>query len=67
LNYADRVDKLVLLSTDSGGIEADLASPVVWFELLDTSGTLNDQARRLLFLLFQPTLLNRSTANSATS
>ena len=29
LNYADRVDKLVLLSTDSGGIEADLASPDV--------------------------------------
>ena len=25
VNYADRVDKLVLLSTDPGGIEADLA------------------------------------------
>jgi pimeloyl-ACP methyl ester carboxylesterase len=51
---ADRVDKLVLLSTDSGGIEADLASPGVWSQLLDTSGTPNEQARRLLFLLFPP-------------
>ena len=48
----DRVDKLVLLSTDPGGIEADLASPDVWSELIDTSGTPNEQARRLLFLLF---------------
>jgi len=52
LNYADRVDKLVLLSTDPGGIEADLASPNVWSELIDTPGTPNEQARRLLFLLF---------------
>src|SRR5437899_2994962 len=35
--YAGRVDKLVLLSTDPGGIEADLASPDVWANLLDTS------------------------------
>ena len=52
LNYADRVGKLVLLSTDSGGIEADRASPEVWSKLLDTSGTPNEQARRLFFLLF---------------
>jgi pimeloyl-ACP methyl ester carboxylesterase len=52
VKYADRVDKLVLLSTDSGGIEADLASPDVWSELVDTFGTPNEQARRLLFLLF---------------
>lgn len=52
LKYPDRVDKLVLLSTDPGGIEADLASPDVWSKLLDTSGTPNEQARRLLFLLF---------------
>ena len=52
LTYADRIDKLVLLSTDPGGIEADLAAPEVWAELLDTSGTSNEQARRLLFLLF---------------
>ena len=52
VNYADRVDKLVLLSTDPGGTEADLASPDAWSKLLDTSGTPNEQARRLLFLLF---------------
>jgi pimeloyl-ACP methyl ester carboxylesterase len=52
VKYADRVDKLVLLSTDPGGTEADLASPDVWAQLLDTSGTPNEQARRLLFLLF---------------
>ena len=52
LKCADRISKLVLLSTDSGGIEADLASPGVWSELLNTSGTPNEQARRLLFLLF---------------
>ena len=52
MNYVDRVDKLVLLSTDSGGIDADLASPDVWSELVDTSGTPNEQARCLLFLLF---------------
>src|SRR6266702_3954862 len=51
LNYANRVDKLVLLSTDPGGIEADLASPDVWSKLIDTSGTPNEQAHRLLFLL----------------
>lgn len=52
VKYADRVDKLVLLSTDPGGTEADLASPRVWSELLQTSGTPDEQARRLLFLLF---------------
>jgi pimeloyl-ACP methyl ester carboxylesterase len=52
LKYADRINKLVLLSTDPGGVEADLASPDVWSGLLDTSGTPNEQARRLLFLLF---------------
>jgi pimeloyl-ACP methyl ester carboxylesterase len=52
LKYPDRVDKLVLLSTDCGGIEADLASANVWSELIDTSGTPSEQARRLLFLLF---------------
>ena len=52
LRYPERVDKLILLSTDSGGIEADLASAAVWSKLIDTSGTPNEQARRLLFLLF---------------
>ena len=67
LNYPARVDKLVLLSTDSGGIEADLASPDVWSELVDTCATPNEPARRLFLLLFQPTSPNLSTANSAAS
>lgn len=52
VKYTDRIDKLVLLSTDPGGIEADLASPDVWTQLVDTSGTPNEQAQRLFFLLF---------------
>ena len=52
LKHPNRVDKLVLLSTDPAGIEIDLASPAVWSELIDISGTPNEQARRLLFLLF---------------
>ena len=52
VKYSNRVDKLVLLSTDPGGIEADLASRDVWSKLLDTSGTPNEQAKRMLFLLF---------------
>lgn len=52
VKYTDRIDKLVLLSTDAGGTEADLASPDVWSALVDTSGTPNEQARRLFFLLF---------------
>jgi pimeloyl-ACP methyl ester carboxylesterase len=52
VKYTDRVDKVVLLSTDPGGIEADIASPDVWSKLLDTSGTPNEQARRMSFLLF---------------
>src|SRR5882672_3814388 len=52
LNYANHVDKIVLLSTDPGGIEADLAAPHVWSELIDSSGTPNEQARRLQYLLF---------------
>jgi pimeloyl-ACP methyl ester carboxylesterase len=67
VKYADRVDKLVLLSTDPEGIQADLASPDVWSQLLDLSGTPKEQAWRLLFLLFQKTSPNPSIANSATS
>ena len=51
VKYADRVDKVVLLSTDLGGTEADRASPDVWFQLLDTAGTPNEQARLLLTIL----------------
>ncbi len=52
LQHPDRVDKLILLSTDSGGPDTDRASPAVWSQLIDTSGTPHQQARRLLFLLF---------------
>jgi pimeloyl-ACP methyl ester carboxylesterase len=48
----DRVEKLILLSTDPGGSAAELASPAVWSQLIDTSGTPHEQARRLLSLLF---------------
>lgn len=52
LQRPDHVDKLILLSTDWGGNEADLASPGVWSQLVDTSGAPHEQARRLLSLLF---------------
>jgi len=52
VEYPDRVHKLILLSTDSGGTDADLASPAVWSQLIDVSGTPHEQARRLLSLLF---------------
>src|SRR5437016_10432016 len=52
LEHPHCVNKLILLSTDSGGAYADLASPDVWSQLIDTSGTPREQARRLLFLLF---------------
>src|SRR5215510_11651898 len=39
LEHPDGVDKLILLSTDSGGTNADLASAAVWSQLIDTSGT----------------------------
>jgi pimeloyl-ACP methyl ester carboxylesterase len=63
LQHPDRVNKLVLLSTDPGGSDADRASAAVWSQLVDTSGTPHEQARRLLSLLFP----SDSTANSATS
>jgi pimeloyl-ACP methyl ester carboxylesterase len=67
LNYADRVNKLVLLSTDFGGIEADLASPDVWSELIDISARLTNRHGVCCSFFFQPTSPNPSTANSATS
>lgn len=47
-----RINKLVLLSTDPGGTEADLAPAEIWSQLTNMSGTPREQARRLLFLLF---------------
>src|SRR5437762_10513625 len=52
LEHSHCVNKLILLSTDSGGADADLASADVWSKLLDMSGTSHEQARRLLSLLF---------------
>jgi len=52
LQHPNRVNKLILLSTDPGGSEADLASAAVWSQLVDSSGTPHDQAKRLLSLLF---------------
>jgi pimeloyl-ACP methyl ester carboxylesterase len=66
VQHRARVDKLVLLSTDPGGIEADLAAPDVWSELIDAYGTPNEQARRLLFLFSQMTWPNLFISNSAT-
>jgi pimeloyl-ACP methyl ester carboxylesterase len=52
LQHADRINKLILLSTDPGGADADLASAGVWSQLIDMSGTPHEQALRLLSLLF---------------
>jgi pimeloyl-ACP methyl ester carboxylesterase len=52
VKYPNRLEKLVLLSTDSGGTDADLASADVWSQLIDTAGTPHEQAHRLLRLLF---------------
>jgi len=52
LQRPDRVNKLVLLSTDPGGTDADFASDAVWLQLVNMSGTPHEQACRLLALLF---------------
>jgi pimeloyl-ACP methyl ester carboxylesterase len=52
VEHPDHIYKLILLSTDSGGAGADLASSAVWSRLISTSGTPHEQARRLLSLLF---------------
>jgi pimeloyl-ACP methyl ester carboxylesterase len=52
LQHPGRINKLVLLSTDPGGADADRASPAVWSQLVDMSGTPQEQARRLLSLVF---------------
>jgi len=52
LQHPDRINKLILLSTDPGGANADLASAAVWSKLIDISGTPHEQARRLLSLVF---------------
>jgi len=51
-----RVESLVLLSTDPGGPDAVLADPAVWAQLTDNSGTPREQATRLISLLFPPSV-----------
>jgi pimeloyl-ACP methyl ester carboxylesterase len=50
----DRVEALVLLSTDPGGAGAVRAEPEAIAQLTDHSGTPREQATRLLSLLFPP-------------
>ena len=50
----DRVEALVLLSTDPGGAGAVRAEPAAMKQLTDHSGTPREQATRLLSLLFPP-------------
>jgi pimeloyl-ACP methyl ester carboxylesterase len=50
--HPGRINKLILLSTDPGGANADLASADVCSKLIDMSGTPHEQARRLLSLVF---------------
>ena len=57
--YPDCVDKLILLATAPGGTNADLASPAVWSQLIDTSTTPHEQVRRLLSLLFPASVAER--------
>jgi len=52
VQHPNRINKLMLLSTDPGGADADLASTAVWSQLIDMSGSPHEQARRLLSLLF---------------
>jgi 3-oxoadipate enol-lactonase len=49
-----RIEALVLLSTDPGGPDAVLPDPEVWTRLTDASGTPREQATRLISLLFPP-------------
>jgi pimeloyl-ACP methyl ester carboxylesterase len=52
LDRPELVERLVLMSTDPGGPAATLADPTIRAQLVDTSGTPAEQARRLLELLF---------------
>ncbi len=67
LDHPNCVHKLILLSTDPGGADAELSSSAVRAQLTDMSGTPHEQARRLLFLLFPKMSPSPSTENSAIS
>ena len=50
----DRVEALVLLSTDPGGPHAIRCAPEIWARLTDCRGTPREQATRLIELMFPP-------------
>jgi pimeloyl-ACP methyl ester carboxylesterase len=50
----ERIEALILLSTDGGGSSAVRADPEVWARLTDHSGTAAERATRLIELLFPP-------------
>ena len=52
VQHPGRINKLILLSSNAGGADADVTAADVWSKLIDMSGTPHDQARRLLSLLF---------------
>jgi pimeloyl-ACP methyl ester carboxylesterase len=52
VEHPDHVDRLVLLSTDAGGASAVVADRTVLDQLIDTSFTPHEQARRLLAAVF---------------
>jgi len=54
LKYADKVNKLIMVSACCGGKESVTASQDVVDELLDTSGTLQEIGERFIKLLFPP-------------
>ena len=56
LEHPEQVSKLVLLSTDSGGPNAELGDPDVLAQLIDLSPPPDEQARRLLRLMFDEEL-----------
>ncbi len=59
----ERVDRLVLISTDPGGPEAIRATAEAWRALTDHSGTHREQAARLLALLFPSPVAERIDAD----
>jgi pimeloyl-ACP methyl ester carboxylesterase len=52
----ERVTALALIATDPGGPDSVPPDPEAWSRLVDLSGTSEDQASRLIHLLFPPEL-----------
>ncbi len=55
----ERVRRLVLLSTSGGGPDSPRATAAAWGDLTDHGGTPDEQARRLLGLLFPAAVAKR--------